>query len=965
MVSERKNRDRKTGQYACSFGSCGKVLSRLDHLKRHERTHDSKERLYCDWPGCKQWFIGSDAKSKHRKKHSDLGTGVHFFESATSGTKSNAESALDVVENQSAFSRELSMGKPSSGEAFSNANAEINDEYSKNSTSSSTPMNSDVGIESDNERQRLEAKRRNRNKGQYTCSIVNCGKVLNRLDHLRRHEKSHDPKKKLYCNWPGCEQSFTRSDARSKHLKRHADLSTEVHYLENFHNGAGITDKNRQDQSALNASVLLELEKSPSDDVISNINKDVNENISIVDSSSKFGTNSNGHLGLESDNERQGISTYLSPSNLIELFFLDESLNQNMNHVGGVVGIHPTFSSELQNGYSPLSELEKLFANSPNFPKLVESKHVDNSILDPLKQLIPAISSHPDFGVSQVETFLEVYWNVYHPQYPILHRPSFSTTDCNPLLLLCMVIHGASLTYCLPHLKEEFVNPHQLADQIAEPLRWLIFANPSCKPPANVWIIQCLLLLECYEITSSSRELHERAYIYHGTKIQLLRRSPILGGDPKNEEKEDQINQTNESNSYASKDNMWKRWIGNESMKRATFMAFYLDIIHATIYGHSVILYAHQIHLSLPCEDELWEFNKSGLTASNGLLPQLQTPKFHLALRKILKKQKVETSSFGKKILLGGLLSIMFQMSQKDLRLSNNEWEALQETWKDTISLGIDYWRKEICNDDCCITTNSLYNKSVKIAGGDFDEESDELKLIPTMLRSNDRRCKFSIYHISQIYLRITHYDYIIYAGAPSRMNVPVREEEYLAVTKRVLEWSKNLNGRISVIHAYLFLFEMLLEKGSDDLLYAYDPNLDPFLHRKNIIISAVLVIFAYNYSLYGPESTEEDPMIYREDGYSYLKRIRRAFKKVKGKVNEPYNSLIKTYEKELQNIKNTNHIAGLLSLFYESYRRSNWEIGREYSKLLKNCIERCVGKKNITCNDMYERSISNQRYTD
>lgn len=964
MVSERKNRDRRKGLYACSFANCGKVLSRLDHLKRHERTHDPKEKLYCDWPGCKQWLIGSDAMSKHRKMHSELGTD-HFFDSESSGSKSNAESALKVIENQSTFSRGLTLGKSSSDEVFSNTNTERNNENSnENSPSSFTPLNSEpLGLETDHERQRLETKRRNRNKGQYTCSIANCGKVLNRLDHLRRHEKSHDPKKKLYCNWPGCEQSFTRSDARSKHLKRHSDLSTEVHFLENFSNGAAATEESRQYQSALNTNVLLELEKSPSDEVKRNTNEDMNDDISMVESTTNFGSSSNGPLGLESDNERQGISTYLSPSNLIELFFHDESLNQNMNHVGGVVGIHPTFSSEFQNGYSPLSELEKLFANSPNFPKLVESKHVDDSILNPLKQLIPALGSHPDFGIGQVETFLEVYWNVYHPQYPILHRPSFSTTDCNPLLLLCMIIHGASLTYCLPHLKEEFVNPHQLADQIAEPLRWLIFANPSCKPPANVWIIQCLLLLECYEITSSSRELHERAYIYHGTKIQLLRRSPILGGDPKNEEKEDQIDQTNDNNSYGSIDNMWKKWIGNESMKRATFMAFYLDIIHATIYGHLVILYAHQIHLSLPCEDELWEFNKQGLTTSNGLLTRFQTPKFHLALRKILKKQNVETSSFGKKVLLGGLLSIMFQMLQKDLRLSNSEWEALQETWKDTISLAIDYWRKEICNDDCCDTTNSLYNNSVKNAGENFDEESDELKLIPTMLRSNDKRCKFSIYHISQIYLRITHYDYIIYAGAPSRMNVPVREEEYLAVTKRVFEWSKSLNGRISVIHAYLFLFEMLLERGSDDLLYAYDPNLDPFLHRKNIVISAVLVIFAYNYSLHGPESTEEDPMIYKEDGYSYLKRIRRAFKKVKS--NESYNSLIKTYEKELRNIKNKNHIAGLLLLFYESYRRSNWEIGREYSKLLKNCIERCVGKKNITCNDMYERSISNQRYTD
>ena len=40
----------------------------------------------------------------------------------------------------------------------------------------------------------------------------------------------------------------------------------------------------------------------------------------------------------------------------------------------------------------------------------------------------------------------------------------------------------------------------------------------------------------------------------------------------------------------------------------------------------------------------------------------------------------------------------------------------------------------------------------------------EDQKLLPPMLRVDDTRCKFSLYHIAQIYMRITHYDYIIYA---------------------------------------------------------------------------------------------------------------------------------------------------------------------------------------------------------
>ena len=88
-------------------------------------------------------------------------------------------------------------------------------------------------------------------------------------------------------------------------------------------------------------------------------------------------------------------------------------------------------------------------------------------------------------------------------------------------------------------------------------MRWLIFSNPDCKPPAKVWVVQSLLLLETFEITSSSRALHERAYLHHGAKIQILRRSPILGGDP--------LKDDNEEGAYILKDELWKKWIEIES----------------------------------------------------------------------------------------------------------------------------------------------------------------------------------------------------------------------------------------------------------------------------------------------------------------------------------------------------------------------------------------------------------------
>lgn len=646
--------------------------------------------------------------------------------------------------------------------------------------------------------------------------------------------------------------------------------------------------------------------------------------------------------------ENGSLGKSLSPSDLIEWLFHDD-LEINNNNAG--TGPSPDRPS----GFSPMSFLETMFAVSPEFPHSNTRKSVDEKIRLTLVALIPQLEYRSDFGLRQIERCLQVYWLIYHPQYPILHKPSFSNYEAHPLLLLAMIMLGAGLSPCTGADEREVLqHPKSLADEIAVPLRWLILSNADCKPPARLWVIQSLLLLETYEITSTTRFLHERAYLHHGAKIQLLRRSPVLGGDPLKDEDED--------DAYLPANHVWRKWVEVESMKRATLMAFYLDTVHATVYGHMIVLYAHQIRLSLPCEDELWEFDNLGLKADS--FKGLKTPKFLGALKSLLHRQKIRTSSFGKKILLAGLLTIMFQMQQKDLQLSFIEWNSVKDSWTDTISLAIDVWRVDICTPGCCSIDTSLC----------FDPE--DRKLLPLMLRADDLRCKFALYHISQIYMRITHYDYIIYAGAPSRMNVKVGEHEYRTVENRILQWSQSSAGRISVIHAYMFLFEMLLSPNNEDITFTYDPNGDPFLHRKNIMASAILVIFAYNFSLEGPESNifEQLPPntnFYpdKEDGYSYLRRIRRHLGQISGtRVETPtfvpnsndnltstvYHSMIRQHAENLPAVPNKNHVAGLLKLFHKMFETSNWEVGIEYSRLFQNAIERSLGRKKISCDGMY-----------
>lgn len=532
---------------------------------------------------------------------------------------------------------------------------------------------------------------------------------------------------------------------------------------------------------------------------------------------------------------------------------------------------------------SPSNIFDQL--NFSDFPEMLNQHIVDERKRQQLVSLIPSLELNPDFGLAQIENCIECYWLLYHSQYPILHRPSFNVSEAHPLLILAMVMMGATMRGAMG--LSNLQNPIELSNQIAIPLRWLIFSSSEFQPPVQTWIIQSLVILESFEITSSSRFLHERAYLHHGTKIQLLRRSPILGGDPlKSPEEEEDLSDSEAKNS------MWKKWIEVESAKRATLMAFYLDTVHATVYGHEIILYAHQIKLSLPCEDSLWESQASETTSRTAPV------KFLTALKSLLHRKPVETSSFGRKILLAGLITVMFQTEQKDLQYSFNEWEKVKENWKVIISRAMDFWRSGIV--DCCTSDVSLFRDS-------FGFPSQ----IPDCMSPADTRCKHFLYHIAQIYMRITHYDYIIYAGAPSRMNVKVTDHDYSIVAKRIQDWSHSHHGYVSVVYAYTFLFEMFLSHREN---LPYDPNSDPFLHRPNVVASCVLVVWAFNFSRNGPQSKTV------ESGYAYLRRV-KSFINVEG-------STVEEMAERLGFVENSHSTVGLLKLVEAFFSRcAKWEI--------------------------------------
>ncbi|KZF25369.1 hypothetical protein L228DRAFT_258802 [Xylona heveae TC161] len=544
-------------------------------------------------------------------------------------------------------------------------------------------------------------------------------------------------------------------------------------------------------------------------------------------------------------------------------------------------------------------------------------------------------------SLHMMQTYISSYWYHFHPQLPILHKPTFVADRTPNLLLIAIIAIGAS---CLDkmHGYDMTTACAELANFLAWHLRWEVFSDADFRPPAKLWIFQTLLLLELYEKMYSTRMLHERAHIHHATTITLMRRgSSLIGRSPldsppsvRDDKSRSNSGSVSGAPSVTTPEEWWSQWIANEATRRAAFVAFVIDSTHATMFGHSAVMVAHEMRLPLPCDEALWSATSSAEVGrveaslhANGVKPLT----FLEGLKKTLNGQPVRTNSFGRTILMAGLLSVSWHMNQRDLQVSSlGVTQALggRDKWRGALTRAFDFWKRDF--DDLLVSQPDGVSTPYHYSNG-LDEE-------------NVYEGRTVLHHLAHMAMHVDTVDCQIFAGATRLLGRSITKVDYHAAQRRMREnWAPSARARDATFYALRFLRQVLLPEENPHIgpakaasapeTFDYSARDDFLLNRPWVLYYSALIVWSYGFALDGRVQPGQLPDLSTTE----LKvRDMRGFLRRVGGVRSP---------DDLAHIRDRNSCIGMLMLLSDMYQKTRWELLHEGARLLSIAGKKLKGE--------------------
>ncbi|UPX20952.1 uncharacterized protein EKO05_0011161 [Ascochyta rabiei] len=979
--SRKRRRSRKglDKKFECPHEGCGKSYSRAEHLYRHQLNHNPKQIYNCDFPDCHRSFVRQDLCARHKERHTARGSqllrkdtfnmhNLNPIVTAALGTKStpgtqplSAKGQTQLQSPPSAVSS-VANGSQMSPPNFHSPAPSISRQDSLNRIGS-------VGSE--------DAYRGGPDTKPYDMQTQGSGNF------------APPPRPAALSNYSGGRTSLHNSPHVGNNSFQRPELRTSTSNLSSYstasspYNSAVTPTQSYTPSVASTAYQNNSKYPQPTGTPVSQGQDNQYYNgtsgqtpMNGVESTAQLDARMNGVTNVMMDQtpsyatpmfggEGYSRSPFAMADDFAAWLFNDnQSLSGGGSPMGYPTGVVPAIGASssigpLQvpyfsydpsiGGYTntqppPANPMAVRSMLDTSLPEIALSEEKRRDLIDlivgrfnepdhaPVKKQKEEIlegnkdDDHHVLSLHMMQTYISSYWRHFHPQLPILHKPTFNASTCPDLLLLAIMCLGAScLEKTYGHKATQACA--NLANFMAWHLRWEMFMDADFRPPAKLWIFQGLLLLESFEKMYSTRPLHERAHIHHATTLTLMRRgSSLIGRSAMDSPPSAKDGRSGSLGGIDTPDEWWKQWVTNEATRRAAFAAFVMDSIHATMFGHSAVMVAHEMRLPLPCDEALWSATSSSEVGrveaslhSNGV----KQTSFLDGLKKTLNGQSVRTNSFGRTILMAGLLSVSWHMNQRDLQVSSlGVTQALggRDKWRGSLTRAFDFWKQDFDSSLARPNDQSASNAYAYANGADDD---------------NVFEARTVLHHLAHMAMHVDIVDCQIYAGAPRLLGRSITPQDYNGAQRRMKEiWAPTARARDATFYALRFLSNVIISghhslNQSAGMSISYSARDDVLLNRPWVLYFATLIVWSYGFALDGPIKQPYQLTTYDEkvrDMSGYLKRV--------GGVRAP---------DDLAKLTDRNACLGLLIVMRDMFRKTRWELLHEASTLLTKCIEMLV----------------------
>ncbi|GES64015.1 C2H2 finger domain protein [Aspergillus terreus] len=965
--SRKRKRSRKVQpdrKFECTFEGCGKSYSRAEHLYRHQLNHTPKQIYRCDFPDCYRSFVRQDLCIRHRERHTTQGSQLQkrdqFAHAASTTTKPQIPQSVSPIGHPPTtatvtsptsvtlnhpLSYQPMVPQPVSGVPFSQSPPSNHSKSSPpgQSTTFSPPGIPDASFAPFNDRRSANGSVASSDLGhkpQSRHSVSEVASTRSQDDGRAFSISGEINASSLASTTPYGTQAGLQIPVSSySNLPLATATSTVPTSLDQAANldaldtlsgmmaaGSGVGDPgfNSLANSVYPVFGSDTYNRSPfamAEDFTAWL---FNEPMP--------GTTAS--VGYPSATSM--VPNYLDPGQLQNQFFMGDAAYGAF--YSGVLPNHPMSVTSILDPGSPRAILSE--EKRQELIHLMATRFNEAAYSAVAKRKDALMEGDIDddnhvLSLRMMQTYVGSYWYHFHAQLPILHRPTFVADQAPNLLLLAVIAIGAA-TLDRIHGAEITEAASELANFIIWHLRWEIFMDADFRPPAKLWVFQALLLLEVYEKMYSTRAMHERAHIHHDTTLTLMRRGSSLIGrsafdSPASMRDDRPVRSASGSVSTPdfAADESWTHWIKAEATRRVAFAAFVLDSTHATMFGHSAKMVAHELRLPLPCDEALWSATSASEVArvqsslhANGVKPVM----FLDGLKRTLNGQRVRTNAFGRTILMAGLLSVSWHMNQRDLQVSSlgvPQTLGGRDKWRSALLRAFDNWRRDF---DEALGSGQSGSASPPFPNGypvrHFLDDDN-------VFESRD-----VLHGLAHMASHVDVVDCQIFAGAGRLMGRSITPRDYNAAREKMTErWATKASARDATFYALQFLSECLLnhESAVTDAGELYSGRDDYLLNRPWVIYVAALVVWCYGFALEGPIRTPaalETVAEQRRDMEQYLRRM--------GAARSP---------NDLETMKGRNQCLGLLMILRDGFVNTRWELLAEAANLLGSCIDKLRGR--------------------